>query len=471
MENNLPAIWDHQKKIIELATSQNSFAILAEMGTGKTRCMVEILRHIYNTEGMAPTLIVAPLITLSNWKEEILKYSKIPESEITLLTGEGRKRVVALERSKGNIFVVNYEGLLMARLFEEMLRKDFRTVVFDESHKLKKWNGKTTKQATILADKAYYRYIMTGTLVLNNILDVFAQFRLLDRGALLGTNYWAFRNTYMYDANSGMAKHNYFPNWKVKPGSVERLNQIMAKKSYRVDKKDCLTLPPFVQITIKVGMTPQQRKMYEDMKRDYIAFIETNTGVEAVVAQMGLVKALRLMQIASGFCKTDKGNEELYLDTPKDKALSELLEDYSGKHKIIVWAVFSKNYAAIRRVCGELNIAYREATGETTPREKDGNIHDFKTKDDVRVLIANPEATGIGINLVQSDISIFYSRNFSLGQSLQAEARNYRGGSEMHEKVTRIDLVCENSLEEKVQLVLANKKELSDKVLRTLVLD
>ena len=138
-------------------------------------------------------------------------------------------------------------------------------------------------------------------------------------------------------------------------------------------------------------------------------------------------------------------------------------------HKVIVWAVWKENYARIQNICDGLNIKSTQLHGERTPKEKDEAVEQFTKDPETRVLIGHPGAGGIGVNLVEASYAIFYSRNFSLEQSLQAEARNYRGGSEIHTKITRVDLVCEETIEPTIMKKLASKLEVGESVLRDIV--
>ena len=135
-----------------------------------------------------------------------------------------------------------------------------------------------------------------------------------------------------------------------------------------------------------------------------------------------------------------------------------------------MWAVFKENYNDIREICETLKLDYVEVHGSIKHADKMASVDRFNTVDSCRVFIGHPRSGGIGINLVASDVSIFYSRDFSLENDIQAEARNYRGGSEQHEKVTRIDLVTPGTLDEKVMESLASKKNIGYKVLRDTVL-
>jgi SNF2 family DNA or RNA helicase len=172
------------------------------------------------------------------------------------------------------------------------------------------------------------------------------------------------------------------------------------------------------------------------------------------------------MQISSGFAVTDVGDVVKFKDTPKMAALREILEQVAGEHKVVVWTVWKSTYRDVERVLQDMGLGYRMLTGETKAGERDEVVDAFRKDPAVRVLIGNPHAAGIGINLTESSYSIFYSRNFSLGDYLQAEARNYRGGSEMHQKITHVDLITEGTIDEAITEKLLAKQEITENTLR-----
>lgn len=454
-----------------------------EMGTGKTATTINILRHRFNEQRrILRTLIFCPPIVVESWKREWHRHSKIEDSTVVPLVGSGKQRLRTMESilgdHRGRVVVTNYEALLMPDLYAAFLRWGPEAVVFDESHKLKSLDAKRTKLAIKLVDgevdkggapvraPARFRYILTGTPVLNNAMDLFAQFRALDGGDTFGRNFYAFRAIYFIDRNARMPKDRYFPDWQLRPGSLEEISRKIAARGVRVTKADCLDLPDLVRTALPVALAPDQSRIYEQMKRDFIAFVND----KACVATLAITKALRLMQIASGFAKLDDGSLVRFEDTPKLQALRELLEELTPNHKVIVWCVFRENYTMIREVCETLGVKSVEVTGDQTQREKQANVDQFNTDPETRVFISHPQAGGIGVGLQAASYSIWYSRNFSLGDDQQAESRNHRGGSEIHEKITRIDLVCGGTIEEEVAKALANKIEVSEKVLRDISL-
>lgn len=469
--NYLIQPWKHQLEAIDRAKNIDCFALFFEMGAGKTSTTVNILRHKFNAhQKIIRTLILCPVIVVDNWRKEWLAHSKTDPKRITLLQGSQvarRKQLAkAIELEPGRIVITNYEALLMKDLYEDIRKWHPVAMVLDESHKVKDPKAKRTKFATTLADEAIFKYILSGTPILNSPMDIFSQFRVMDGGRSFGKNFFAFRAEYFYDKNAGMARDKYFPDWRIRPGSLDRINEKIFEKGMRVTKEECMDLPPLVKQTLAVDMTPEQNRLYQEMKKDLVTYL----GDKACVATMALTKALRLMQIASGFVKLEDSSIVKVKENPKQAALEELLSELTPNHKVLIWAVFKENYEQVREVCQKLDIQFVEVHGEIPNAKKFEAVESFNTDPRVRVFLGHPGSGGIGINLVSASYSIFYSRTFSLEHDLQAESRNHRGGSKEagHEKITRIDLVAKGTIEELVLKKLANKEEISESLLRDL---
>jgi len=464
--------WAHQLEAIKRARDLPNFALLFQQGTGKTSTAINILRQKFNRERrVLRTLILCPPIVIRNWKDEWRKYSSIPEKDVVALSGSGKQRCETIRREgysgvqkNGKLFVTNYESLLMPELFTALLAWGPECLVLDESHKCKDPKSKRTKRAIQISQLARYKYILSGTPVLNSPLDLFSQFLILDGGETFGKNFFAFRGRYFRDKNAGMPRDRHFPCWEVMPKCLEEINELIYRKGMRVEKKDCLDLPHLVRQVLKVPLGVEQGRLYREMKKDFVTFLKD----DACTATLAITKALRLMQIASGYVKVVGGEEIALEDNPKQEALKDLLEELTPNHKVLTWAVWKQNYEQIKQVCEGLGLDYVEVHGGITAAQKDKNVERFRTDPKCRVFIGHPGSAGIGLNLVEASYAIFYSRNFSLEQSLQAEARNHRGGSEIHEKITRIDLVTADSIDELVCESLANKTAISEAILQRL---
>ncbi len=503
MTENLPPQWKHQINAIEKAKDLPGFGLFNEPGTGKSRTVIDILRGKYAAEGrVLRTLIFAPPIVLDNWKNEWRKYSKIPPNQITVLSGTGKKRLELLKEEgwygtahvtevdriaktitmkkddllikADHIFVTNYESMQMEDLYEAFQEWQPEALIFDECHRLANYKAKRSKLANELANTKTRPlvYMLSGTPVMNSMLDIFWQYKILDGGKTFGESFFAFRGKYFRDKNAYMNRQNYFPNWVPIQGADEEISKLMARNSVRVKKEACLDLPPLVDQYIEVEMSPTQGTAYKSMLKDYVAFFNKGEEQHTSVAQLAITKGLRLMQIASGYIKDDTG-AELALDegfTPKQNALHDVLEDLVAHHKVIIWANWKHNYKQIREVLEKLKIKYLEMNGDYGPKKNRENAATFESDDSYRCIIAHPESAGEGINLVSASYSVSYSRDFSWRRFEQASARNYRGGSEIHDKITRIILLTKGTIEGEITMKLAAKEEISENVLREITI-
>jgi SNF2 family DNA or RNA helicase len=287
----------------------------------------------------------------------------------------------------------------------------------------------------------------------------------MDGGATFGPNFYAFRDKYFEDKNASMrGMQNYFPNWQPRAKMQDELAERLSLSSMVVKKEECLDLPPLLKKVIQVQMTKEQIAAYNMMKNDFIAFIEgEHEENKAVVAQLAITKALRLAQITSGFAKTEEGEEVDFKTNPKINALLDLLEQIEGK--VIIWAHFKHNVRAIEKACIKAKYGVKTLFGDLTNAQKQENLQTFRNDPETRILIANQATGGTGLNLIEAKYSIFFSKSFSLADDLQAEARNYRGGSEIHDKITRIDLVVPETIDESISTALAAKQQVADDIL------
>jgi SNF2 family DNA or RNA helicase len=502
--------WPHQDKFRELQRALPGAAAFFEMGLGKTFATIQSLRELMNTERrLRRTIIFTKPLVVPQWKEEWLKFSKIEPRHITLLQSSQVKRTQMLvERGwapdgnpVGHIFITNTETLIMKNFMEKLVEWNPEAIVFDESHDLKNPEAARSKSAYLLANPWNKRekrpepkpktFILSGSPILNDPLDLFQQIKIMLGGwpsinwftnhspQFLVTNFYHFRARYFRDKNAGFrGSENYFPNWQpmnLKEDGFDALGEIaeiLTRISVRATKS-VLNLPPEIAVVTHVPMLKEQGRVYEEMRDDLISYVSDE---RACVASLAITKALRLMQIVSGFVSTEGRGEEMdkadvsWKDTPKDEALIDLLEAVTPTSKILVWAVWRENYERIRKICDGLGLGYVEAHGGVGDTAKRECVQLFKNDSKKRVFIGHPGSGGVGLNLIgipgtedRCAYSAFYSRNFSLAHYIQARARNHRSGQT--ENVTHYDLSCKGTIDDVALSKLAEKAALGDRLL------
>lgn len=479
--NFLTEPYPHQLKEVQVAAGMPSRLLLWEMGTGKTKGIIDTVRLQFGRRGrVMKTLILTPLVTVYNWKEEFALHSKINPKDILVIDRNGPKRLRMFEEfvknkndeslSKNKIVIVNWEAIRTEAFFNLIQEWAPEILIGDEIHVIKNHKAKVAKAAIKIARNAVHKYGATGTLILNSIEDVFMPFYFLDDGATFGKNFFNFKDRYMINMNaSWQSKEGYFPDWQPREEMYEVLTSKIYSRSSRVLKKDVLKdLPPLVKTIRYVQMAKDQARAYKDMKNEFIAFVEDKKAdgmTKAAVAKIAVTKSLRLLQIIGGYVTTDDGAEFEFEQNPKIDECRELLKELTPDHKVIIWCAFKNNYKQLGRLCEELKLEHVFITGQMSIKEKRNAMDTFRNTSSCRVIIANRKAGGIGINLVESDYSIIFSFNFNLADELQSEARNHRGGSQIHERITQIRLIAKGSIEELALLALEKKQSISDMVI------
>jgi SNF2 family DNA or RNA helicase len=461
----LKAPWNHQREGVKRALDSRDFAFFFEQGTGKSKTTIDTLRNLYAiNKRPLRTLILCPVVVCENWRREFYMQSKIGHL-LYVLKGKQTERIQSFKQKiqtiPPHIFVTNYEALQMGELLQEILAWQPEVLVCDESQRLKSHDSKRAKMAAIVGAVTKHNFILSGTPILNTPMDIFQQYKIMDRGATFGKNFYEFRATYFIDRNIRMPSQRHFPDWQIIPEREAELTAKIYSKAMRVLKSECLDLPDLVRVEVPVEMAREQKRLYEEMKHDFVTFLND----EACTAQLAIVKALRLQQIVSGYIKTDLGEEVTLKENPRLDALEGLLEDIPETEKVIIWANFKENYRQITGVLERMKIGYVELHGGVAGKDRQKNIDAFQTNPSIRAIVANQGAGGVGVNLTAASYAIFYSRNFSLEADLQAEARNHRGGSEIHQKITRYDIVCPGSIDEIVANALKEKQNLAEKIL------
>lgn len=451
-DSMLVNLWNHQQEAVSKFLADGYLFCIHEVGTGKTRTSIECIQRKNLTRG----LILCPLIVCENWRREINNWAPELQDRVKVLGGSQKKRIKDLDAS-ASIFVTNHEAVIMKDLWAKILSMPWEFLLIDESHRFKNPQAARTRTIMTLAEKIKHKILLTGTPMLQSVIDLQPQLRILNN-KLVPKNWYEFRARYCMDLNKNMPKSHYFPNWQPRPETAQELNNIVSLVAHRAEKKEVLKdLPPFVRQVVYVDLEKETKKIYQQMESSFI----TELDGETMHADLVLTKLIRLQQITAGIFKNDKG-EEKSLPTPKLAALAELLSDNAQRHKVIVWANFIHCYHDIAAVCTQLELPSVIIRGEQSPKDRQIAVDAFQQDPSVRVCIANQAAGGIGINLHAASIAIYYSKGFGLEHDLQSEARCYRGGSEVHQKVTRIDILAKDTIDEDIHVALRDKLALSD---------
>jgi SNF2 family DNA or RNA helicase len=269
-------------------------------------------------------------------------------------------------------------------------------------------------------------------------------------------SYYAFQARYAIIQKRNMGSHSF--QQVVGYKNLDELTAKIDSFSFRVLKKDCLDLPDKLYTVRYVTMTPEQRRMYEDIVNEAMTLLKDN---KLVTAMQVITQLLRYQQILSGHLKTDDGEMSEFPSRRLD-AMMECVDEASGK--VIIWSRFRYD---ITRIQATLAAEYGEQSvvtyyGDTSDADRQSAIDRFQNGN-ARFFVANPATAGYGLTLTEANTVIYYANDFNLETRIQSEDRCHRIGQK--NPVTYIDLICEDTVDEKIVDSLRNKINIGAKVL------
>lgn len=470
---NAVNLWAHQEKSVAAFEHIGHRGLFYEMGCGKTLAAIRCLLSLPKRTRRIPwVLIVCPSSVVEQWSREIARHAPELAPYTQKLEGPGSRRRRQLSERGKRIFVTNTEAIAgIPALWADIAKMKWELLVVDESHHFKNPKAKRVRALVRVSDIVPHKLLLSGSPMLNDYLDYWAQLRVLKRG-IVDDNFYSWRNRWFYDANATKKVLNY-SDWRPKPGTESYISEVLATHTDRVYRRDCLDLPPVICSTVYVTLSPELRRMYREMERDFLTWIDETT---VLTADIVLTKLLRLQQIACGIVPTGAANDSAAklgddavdacdekLASDKLHALKEFLEDLCRQNKVVVWSNFRAPIAAIERLCDTLGLYHVTIQGGQSATERQTALDNFVTNPKYSVCIANQAAGGTGIDGLQvASYMIYFSKSFNLAHDLQSQARIERAGAERHEKLVRIDIVAKDTIEEQVTEALARKLELSE---------
>jgi len=423
-------------------------ALLMEMGCGKSLTGIAISGILYQFGEVDRVLVVAPLSILGVWEEEYEKFAAFPY-ELVILKGTSSKKKEQIERMKEKcdimqVVVVNYESAW--RLEKELLDFAPDLIIADEGHKLKENRTSQSKSMHVLGDHAKYKLLLTGTVITGRELDVFSQYRFLDK-YVFGTSFYQFRSRYFDMLGYG----NHTPVFR--KSMTDEFLRNMHSIAFRVTKQECLDLPEITEEVRYVQLEDKCMKLYAELQKESFTEIQ-GTDVTAVNV---LTKLLRLSQITGGFLTDDDGGCTS-VSTAKLDALADIVDSMMADNKkLVIIARFVPELDAIQKMLEKKKIQYSVVRGGVKNREE--MIHNFQNDPDCKVFVGQIAAAGLGITLTAASTMVFFSMDYSMSNFDQCKARIHRVSqvNDCH----YIYLVCKNTVDVKVLRALRNKVDLA----------
>ena len=458
----------HQLKALEMSWNKEVYAYFMEMGTGKSKVLLDNISMLYDRGKINGALIIAPKGVYKNWYD-----SEIPEHLVdhiekkTVLwqaniTAKQEQKLKSLFKPEVDlhILIMNVEALSTKKgvdFASKFLMSHQTLFAVDESTTIKNPKAKRTKNIVSLSTLGKYRRILTGSPVTKSPLDLFTQCYFLDPFLLDHSSYYSFRTRYaiMKTANFNGRSVQIVVGYH----NLDELTEKLKAFSYRVLKDDCLDLPSKTFMKRIIQLTPEQKRVYQQMKQTALAELNGKMVMTATV----LVQLMRLHQITCGHFKSDDGTTQK-IKNNRIEELMEVLEEVHGK--VVIWAQYRYDIETIvehieKRFGDNSVVTYY---GDTTEEERRKAIKAIQSPDSkIRFLVGTTQTGGYGITLTGASTMIYYSNGYDLEKRQQSEARIDRIGQK--HPMTYIDLIAEDTIDEKIVKALRKKVNIANEIM------
>jgi SNF2 family DNA or RNA helicase len=455
----------HQSKALEMSWDKEVFAYFMEMGTGKSKVLIDNIAMLYNAGKINGALIIAPKGVYKNWFD-----SEIPnhlpdyvEKKMGLWKTDPNAKDLKPLFSTGaelHILIMNVEAFSTKKGvdFAKKFLSCHKTIIgIDESTTIKNPMAKRTRAIIELGLKCKFKRILTGSPVTKSPLDLFSQCYFLSPFLLGHESFYTFKTRYAITKQVNVSGRMI--QLVVGYRNLPELSEKVKPFSYRVLKDDCLDLPKKTYMKRIVQLTDEQKRLYKTMKEKAIAFLNGKmVSTAAVITQL-----MRLHQITCGHFKSDDGD----VQDVKSNRLNELmdvLEEVEGK--AVIWAHYrydiEKIVESIIKQYGENSVV--TYYGDTSTEDRQLAIKKIQDPNSpVRFIVGTPQTGGYGITLTGASTMIYYSNGYDLEKRQQSEARIDRIGQE--KPMTYIDIIAEGTVDDKIVQSLRKKVNIATEIM------
>ena len=459
--------YKHQLTALEKSWNRETYAYFMEMGTGKTKVLIDNAAMLYDKGKIDGLLIIAPKGVIGTWYNQELP-AHLPD-HIENVTVLWQALINKKQQSKLNtlfevstdlhILIMNVEAFSTdkgVKFAKKFLLSHNTLMAIDESTTIKNPKALRTKSIVEISKMAKYRRILTGSPVTKNPLDLYAQCYFLDPEHLEHGSYYSFRMRYaiMKTAFISGRSIQLVSGFK----NLAELSEKLKPFSYRVLKEDCLDLPPKIYMKRTIDLTSEQKKVYKQMKEEALAELHG----KQITTMTALTQLMRLQQITCGHFVADDGTIE-QIKSNRLSELMDILDEVEGK--AIIWAHWQRDIQnivkEIKKVHGPRSVV--DYYGLTTQEARETNRTRLQEDDTCRFLVGTPQTGGYGIALTAVNSVIYYSNGYDLEKRLQSEDRAHRIGQK--KSVTYVDIIAEDTIDKKIQDSLRKKINIASEVL------
>lgn len=483
---------DKQLEALMKAAGQPAFAYLMEMGTGKSKIMIDEAALLYKKADIDAMLVVCLNGLQQNWVlREVEAHCPVPFSAAYRESGWKKELRLKWQHTlkadgKLKIFALNIEQMTSAEglaIVVDILKRFKTYLVIDESQRIKSPTAKTTKIFHNIAPQAAVRRIASGTASPQSPMDLWAQYQFLDPLILGQPSYTAFKAEHAVETKvitqTGEIKQatgqrlipgrDYFMK-TVGYRNINKLRAKIAPYTFTCKLIEMEDMPPLTFGEYVVQLTSEQKRIYKELKDEAAASVQqapANLTSDQRIAwlimnadvlpQNSLTKMLRMQQVTTGHLKTDDGTIH-QLPSNRIRALLDLLESM-GDQQALIWCLFRND---INQVVANLTQAGYEAVrydGATNSEDRTLAVNRFQAGE-AKYFIGQPGSGGVGLTLTKATQIIWFSLGFNAAHYMQANARAWRIGQEKHVHVTH--MLGQNTLDRYILKALNSKARLME---------
>ena len=424
---------DYQQYAIDFIESHPTAAVLLDMGLGKTVITLTALNDLlFDHFEISRVLVIAPLrVARNTWPQEIGKWEHLNHIRYSVAVGTEKERRDAL-RKQTSLYIINRENVPW---LVEKTDFTYDAIVIDELSSFKNWSGKRFKALMKVRPLAKRVIGLTGTPSGNGLMDLFAEFKVLDMGRRLGRFITKYRQDYFVpDKRNGQVVFSYAPL----PEAEERIYEKISDITISMKAADHLRMPELIESEYSVRMDEEEKKMYAEMCEQLVLQMK---GDEVTAANAGVLSG-KLVQMANGAVYTDDG-ATLHIHDRKLDALEDIVESMNGKPLLVAyWFRHDAERIEKRVPCVRLD------TDEAIARWNRGEIP---------VALIHPASAGHGLNLQSGGSTlVWFGITWSLELYQQTVARLYRQGQSAKTVVVQ-HIIAEGTIDERILHALKRK--------------
>jgi|TARA_R100000093_G_scaffold70596_1_gene44115 SNF2 family DNA or RNA helicase len=461
--------YEHQKEAFDASADKDNYALLMDMGTGKSKVDIDTTAYNFEKGRINFSLMISPKAVVANLASEIETHlpDRIPRQIVIWqpsLTKTKRKELNDLSKKDPTtlkFLLMNVEAFSSKKgvdIAEYFVKHNDVLMTVDESTTIKNRKAKRTKAICKIGRGCIMRRILTGFPVTRSPMDLYSQMDFLDPGILGFKSYFAFQGRYAVVQRRTMGAHSF--NHIVGFRRLDELTEKLKNYSYRVRKEDCLDLPDKVYIKRNIELTKEQNDAYVQMK--HLALARLNNG-ELSTTKNVLTQIMRLQQICCGHLTDDNGNVHK-IKSNRLSSLLDICDEIQGK--AIIWATWTMDIRSITEALRDRFsvLSVSSLHGETPDSERQKIVESFQDRQsELRFLVGHPRTGGFGLTLTAATTVIYYSNSYDLELRLQSEDRAHRIGQT--NKVTYVDLISPSTVDEKIVRALRSKINIADQIL------